>query len=130
MNIKLSGASIHLKSSIKKEELALLNKMNPEALALYKDVEKTLPVFSVSFNPKGASISDYGIVFDSVAADGCLEVAVLMDPSIPASVRRDAVTDKLMVACDRLMELELKVSLAAESANIAREEFAAMVEEA
>lgn len=130
MKITTTGSAVVLTSTIKKEDLNFMKKVNPDACVLFEEKkEDTFPVFAIGFNPREGSVSHRGIMFDSVDAEGNLQITSMMPPEVPAAARRSVITDKYMVACTNLLEVERQFSAAVADAKAQRTEFESMVEE-
>lgn len=104
--ILIAGNQAVIKSSIKTSDIKLLQKRNPDALAL-KDEEKNV-IFAVGVGDKGG-ISQYGIVFNGTAPDGT--GCAVISEQIPANVTteegvKEWVLDKIGLSIVKLNQVE------------------------
>lgn len=122
MKITIAGNTATIASDLTKDQILALSKHRPAALKIVEDKTVT---FAVAFNEKGASVTDNGVIFDSVDdANGKVFASV----GIPAGTEDKAayVAEKFGVVSMKLKQVEAvaiteAVSLGTQLARIASE---------
>lgn len=68
--ISVVGEAVVVTSAIKMEDLQMVKKYRPDALILKGGEEGKTPIFGITANPAGGSLTRVGAVFSSAAQDG------------------------------------------------------------
>lgn len=114
-NVKIVGNAVVFTSALKTEELEKVKKFTKNGLKL-KD-EKGNDIFTIGYTPGHSAISDYGINYGEKNAEGYAQATLVLDESIKAEERLDAVLDTYAIAIGNLNTLETYIREAATEVN-------------
>lgn len=114
-NVKIVGNAVVLTSDLTVEEIAKVKKFTKNGLKL-KD-EKGNDIFEIAHTPGMSSISDYGINYGEVNAEGYAQATLMLDESIAAEKRLDVVLDNYAIALGNIKALETYIREAATEVN-------------
>ena len=103
-NVKIVGNAIVLTSELKAEELNTVKKFTKDGLKL-KD-EKGNEIFSIAYTPGRSAISDYGVNYGEMNAEGYAQASFVLDETIKAEDRMATVLDNYAIAIGNLKTLE------------------------
>lgn len=124
MKVRHMGNAVVISSGISYSELALLQKVNPEALILRdKDGE---PIFRVAVDTgtDGGNINPYGIEFRKTGDDD----ATVTEFTPNVEDFKESILDKLGAALGNLLKIEEAAPAAIAEAKEARDKIAANIE--
>lgn len=124
MKVRHMGNAVVISSGISYSELAMLQKVNPEALTLRdKDGE---PIFRVAVDAgtDGGNISPYGIEFRKTGDDE----ATVTEFTPNVEDFKESILDKLGAALGNLLKIEEAAPAAIAEAKEARDKIAANIE--
>lgn len=103
--VKVVGNAVVITSDLKAEELKNVKKFTKDGLKL-KDA-KGNEIFSISCKPNTeSSISEYGICYGEVNAEGYAQATLLIDETVNAEKRVDVILDNYAIAIGNLNALE------------------------
>ena len=114
-NVKIVGNAVVLTSDLTVEEIAKVKKFTKNGLKL-KD-EKGNDIFEIVYSPGHSSISDYGINYGEVNAEGYAQATLMLDESIKPENRLDVVLDCYAIALGNIRTLETYIREAATEVN-------------
>lgn len=114
-NVKIVGNAVILTSDLTVEEIAKVKKFTKNGLKL-KD-EKGNDIFEIAYTPGMSSISDYGINYGEVNAEGHAQATLMLDELIAAEKRLDVVLDNYAIAFGNIKTLETYIREAATEVN-------------
>lgn len=103
-NVKIVGNAVVLTSELKAEELSTVKKFTKDGLKL-KD-EKGNEIFAIAYTPGCSAISDYGVNYGEVNAEGYAQATFVMDENVKAEDRMATVLDNYAIAIGNLKTLE------------------------
>ena len=113
--VKIVGNAAVFTSDLKVEEILKVKKFTKGGLKL-RD-EKGNEIFSIDYATTGGSISEHGIVYSEVNAEGYAQLSTLLDENVPAEHRMDVILDEYAIAIGNLNTLEAYVRETATELN-------------
>jgi hypothetical protein len=111
--LKIVGNAVVITSELTAEQLTTVKKFTKDGLKL-KD-EKGNEIFAIAFTPGRSSISEHGINYGEVNAEGFAQATLLLDESIKAEDRMNVVLDTYAIGIGNLKALETYIREAATS---------------
>lgn len=128
MNVKIFGTACVITSGLKLENLKFVQKYNPSAMTLWKDEEKTEPVFTVAVR-EGAEggISDAGAVFGKANDAGFAQISMVVRPAEDADLK-EFVADEIGKGIAGLKEFETAFPAVYEALKTERDGVLASIE--
>lgn len=121
MNVKIFGTACVITSSLKIDQLKFVQKYNKDAMTLWKDAEKTDPVFSVAVR-EGAegSISEAGAVFGKANEAGFAQISMVVRP-VDGTDLKEFVADEIGKGIAGLKQFEAAFPAAYEALKAERD---------
>lgn len=102
---KICGNAVVITSALKAEEIRKVKKFTKSGLKL-RD-EKGNEIFAIDFSAGyGGSISEHGVVYSEVNAEGYAQLSLLLDEHTPAENRAETILDNYAIALGNLNTLE------------------------
>ena len=111
--ITLNATTFDLISTLSLDDIKLLEKQNPDALAI-KDKDGDVQ-FVVKTGGTMGSISQYGIVFATKTRDGKAVLTYALDTNKPADEQLNEIFDKVGAAKAKLDEIEATATTAVQN---------------
>ena len=111
--ITLNATTFDLISALSLDDIKLLEKQNPDALAI-KDKDGDIQFVVKTGNELG-SISQYGIVFANKTRDGKAVLTYTLDTNKPADEQLNEIFDKVGAAKAKLDEIEATAATAVQN---------------
>ena len=119
--VKIMGESAVLTSTLKREEIELLQKLSPNQL-VFLDEDTKDPIFAIGIAKVG-SISENGVLFNNHNNDGFATATILLPDGIEIEKRAEWVSEHFEKGINGLNEVEERIHDSAELAKSTHQTF-------